>query len=339
MKTNHPFTLIVAGLAAMLGAPARAIEPPADDATPPRVVQPAPDAPPAKLPPATAEAPLPIAPPPVPGTPAPDATAVKARPAFLGVVCMPLPDMLVDHLGLKKDGGIVVQALCPPDGPAAKAGVAVNDVITRIGEQAVTSPADLTKWVTSHQPGDKIHLDVIHHGKPAGLDVTLGAKPDDLAALNPNGLDQLNLEGMPKELADRVRRAIEGNIGGIDMDAVAPPDAAPKIQELKMRMGKAMGNLNGLNIVPKIEIQQGASFRMMDEQGSIELKSNDGDKEVTLRDKDNKVVWSGPWDTDQDKAAAPEDVRKRIEHLHLDTNFHGNGLRLQLGAPPAGDAP
>ena len=168
-------------------------------------------------------------------------------------------------------------------------------MITRIGEQAVTSPADLTKWVTSHQPGDKIHLDVIHHGTPAGLDVTLGAKPDDLAALNPNGLDQLNLEGMPKELADRVRRAIEGNIGGIDMDAVAPPDAAPKIQELKM--------------------------------------------EVTLRDKDNKVVWSGPWDTDQDKAAAPEDVRKRIEHLHLDTNFHGNGLRLQLGAPPAGDAP
>lgn len=328
----------------MLVAPALAIEAPADDAAPPRVVQPAPDAPPAKLPPTTAETPLPIAPPPATRTPAPDAAtpAAKARPAFLGVVSMPLPDMLVDHLGLKKDGGILVQALCPPDGPAAKAGVAVNDVITRIGEQAVTSPSDLTKWVTSHQPGDKVHLDVIHQGKAAGLDVTLGAKPDDLAALNLNALDHLNLEGIPKELADRVRRAIEGNIGGIDMELQEGAlEAVPKIQELKKRMDKAMEGINGLGFgaLPKIDIQQGATLRMMDDQGSIELKSSDGDKEVTLRDKDNKIVWSGPWDTEQDKAAAPEDVRKRIERLHLDTQFHGNGLRLRLGAPQADDPP
>ncbi len=53
-------------------------------------------------------------------------------------------------------------------------------------------------------------------------------------------------------------------------------------------------------------------------------------KEVTIRDKDNKVSWNGPWDTEQDKAAAPDDVRRRVERLNLDSKFQGNGLRLQM---------
>ena len=252
--------------------------------------------------------------------------------------------MLVEHLGLKQDGGIIVQALFPPDGPAAKAGLAVNDIITRIGDQPVTSPVDLTKAVASHKPGDKVHLDVIHKGKPAGIDVTLGTKPDDLATLIPNlpdhnALDDM-LKGMPKELADRVRRTIEGNLGGIDLDVQQGAlQLAPNIDELKKRMENAIKGING-QPMPKIDIQQGATFRMMDKNGgSIELKSVDGGKEVTLRDKDNKIVWSGPWDTDQDKSAAPEDVRKRMNSLHLDTQFQGNGLRLHLGPAPADDAP
>ena len=119
--------------------------------------------------------------------------------------------MLAEHLGLKDGEGIVVRALNPPDGPAAKAGVAVHDVITRIGDQPVTSAADFSKQVASHKAGDKIHLDLIHQGKAAGLDVTLGARPDDMAAIDPLPLDHLNLQGVPKDMANRIRRAIEGN--------------------------------------------------------------------------------------------------------------------------------
>ena len=49
------------------------------------------------------------------------------------------------------------------------------------------------------------------------------------------------------------------------------------------------------------------------------------------------MTWSGPWDTAQDKAAAPADVRQRMESLNLDSDFKGNGLRLKMrqAAPPA----
>jgi hypothetical protein len=326
MKTNR-FTTLTAGLAAMLMTPAFAIEAPADDAPPPAAVAP---------------------PPPKPDAAKPDAKPdAMAAAAFLGVVSSEVPEMLAEHLGLKASEGIVVQALMP-DGPAAKAGVAVHDIITRVAGQPIGSAADLTQQVAEHQPGETIHLDLIHQGKPAELDVTLGTRPAGMAAMKPRPLDQLNLEGIPKDLADRVRGMIEGNLGGLEMkpddgamEMPAQPKMAEAMREMKLRVEQALQGLNAPEApgIPKIEVRHGATIRLMDEQGSIELKSNDGGKEVTIRDKDNKITWNGPWDTDQDKAAAPDDIRQRLDRLNLDSKFEGGGLRLQLrGGFPMPDA-
>ena len=323
MKTN-PFITLTAGLAALLVAPASGIEAPVDDAPPP-----------------------PAAPAPADAQP-PAATAAKpaalAQAAFLGVVSAEVPEMLAAHLGLKAGEGIVVQGLMP-DGPAAKAGVAVHDVITRVADQPVASSADLTQQVAARKSGEKIHLNLIHQGKPAGIDVTLGTRPDKIAAMPPRPLDQLHLEGIPKNLADRIRGMIEGNLGGLEMKPgeddveIAPqPQLKDAMRDLKMRMEKAMEGMKAPgNPGLGIDVHQGATIRLMDEQGSIELKSNDGGKEVTIRDKDNKITWNGPWDTEQDKAAAPQDIRQRVERLNIDTRFQGKGLRLQLGRKPAPD--
>lgn len=315
MKTISFITLT----AWLTAAPVFAIEAPPDDAPPPVEV-----APPANAP----EAP-----------PAAAGPVEKAAVAYLGVVSTTVPEMLAEHLGLKAGEGIVVRALMP-DGPAAKSGLAVHDVITRIGAEPVGSSEELTARIAARKPGDKIRLDVIHQGKAAGLDVTLGSRPEQFAAPVPGALDQLNLDGIPKDLADRVRRMIEGNLGELRFDLEKGVDeAAPQIEDamrqMRERMGKAM---EGLKIpdVPQqggIEIHQGATFRLMDDQGSIELKSNEGGKEITVRDKDQNITWTGPWDTDQDKAAAPEDVRRRVERLDFDSG--ANGLRLHFrNIPP-----
>lgn len=320
MKTIF-LTTLTAGLAAV---PVYAIEAPPDDAPPPVEVAP------------------PAAPPMAPPAAAP---MVKAETAYLGVVSTVIPEMLAEHLGLQAGEGIVVRALMP-DGPAAKAGLAVHDVITRIAGQPVGSSEDLTRQVTARHPGDNVRLDVIHKGKPAGIDVTLGSRPDDLAAQAPRPLDDLNLDGVPRELADRVRRMIEGNLGEMRLDfEKGVEEAAPQVEDamrqIRERLGKAM---EGMKIpdVPEhggIEIHQGATFRLMDDQGSIELKSsNEGGKEITVRDKDDKIIWTGPWDTEQDKAAAPEDIRQRVERLKFDAT--GNGLHLNFrNVPPIPENP
>lgn len=329
---SKPFAYLTSSLLAALALPAYAIEAPQDDAPPPPAAEQPAGAPAEAEPQANAEAEA--------EAPAQE----KAAIAYLGVVSSEVPEMLAEHLQLEPGEGIIVRSVLP-DGPAAKAGIAENDIITRVDGEAVGNSMDLTREVKSHQPGKNIKLDVIQKGKPGNVEVTLGTRPDQIADLNLKPLDDLNLDGIPRELADRVRGAIEGNLGGFDLGGlneenpgleIAPMEDA--IKEMRQRMEKALKDMEalpgiefqGAPGIPKINVQQGASIRMLDEKGSIELKSNDGGKEVTLRDKENNITWTGPWDTDQDKAAAPDDVRQRVERLNIDSNFNGNGLRLQM---------
>lgn len=321
MKTNSiPF--ITAGLAVGLAAPAFALEAPADNAPPPPAIR-------------RNAAPLPEI------KLQPEANPAPAdQTAFLGIVSNEVPEMLADHLGLKPGEGVIVRSLVP-EGPAAKAGLTENDVILKVGGNPVGSPKDITGEVTSHKPGDSVSVDLIHKGKPSKLDITLGAKPREFAAADPRPLDPGQLEGIPKDLADRIKNAIAGNLGGLDLqfgadDAQAGPQIEEAMRELKLRMQGAMGQalLPPADDAAKAQVQGAATIRMRDAQGSVELKSNDGSKEVTIRDQQDNVVWNGPWDTAQDKQAAPPDVRKRVESLNIDHSFKGAGLRLRMNQVP-----
>lgn len=329
-----PFTTISAGFtgmlassawmlvpsALMLASSASAIEAPADDAPPPAIAEALPGKPDAK-----------------------PAANAKAEVAYLGVVSSAIPEMLAAHIGSKAGEGIVVRAVMP-DGPAAKAGIAVHDVITRVGDKAIASAEDLTRQIATRKPGEKLHIDLIQQGKPTTADVILGVRPAALAAgIEPRPLDQLNLDGVPKELADRLRGMVQGNLGGMELQLGEDggPQVAPQLneamREMKLRMENALQGLDAQAIPQenRIEIQQGATIKLLDDLGSIELNSNDGGKEVTIRDKDQNITWTGPWDTEQDKAAAPDDVRQRVGRFNLDNRFQGNGLRLKLHKLPA----
>jgi hypothetical protein len=312
MKLSPPVFLAV-----IAACPALAIEAPPDDAPPP------------------AESPTRDAAPAVPAI----------QPAYLGVVAVALPEMLAEHLGLAAGDGVLVQALTP-DGPAAKAGLAVHDLITRIDGNPVASSADLSREVGKRRPGQQVRLDVIHKGKAAAVDATLEARPAGLAAPPaPQALNELNLDGIPADLADRIRRMIEGNVGEMKLDperdeGLAVPPIEDAMRDMRRQMQDMLKQPFELPKMPDlppqggIQIHQGATFRLMDDEGSIEMKSNDDGKEITVRDKDDKIVWTGPWDTEQDKAAAPVDIRRRIDRLDFDRN--GNGLRFQFrgGAIP-----
>jgi len=318
MKTGVPAT--VASSLLMLLSSAWAIEAPEDDAPPPVIAEGLLGIPDAK-----------------------PAANAKAEIAYLGVVSSTIPEMLAAHIGIKEGEGIVVRAVMP-DGPADKAGIAVHDVITRVGGQAIASAEDLTRQIGGHRPGESIRVDLIQQGKPAAVDVTLGVRPASLVSgIEPGPLDQLNLDGIPEDLADRLRGMVQGNLGGLELhlgeDGI--PDAAPQLNEamrnMKQRMERAMQGLDEQRFPQenRVEIQQDATIKLLDQDGSIELNSNNGGKEVTIRDKDQNITWTGPWDTEQDKAAAPDDVRRRVSRLNLDAPFQGKGIRLRLNQAPA----
>lgn len=286
MKTRLSH-IIAASFTAGLVASVFALEAPADNAAPPAAAAEVRDAKPA----------------------APAKPAEKAEVAFLGVGTTEIPDILAEHLNLKPEAGVLVNSL-QPDSPAAKAGIVVNDIITRIAGQRVASTLEVGEKVRSCKPGETIRLDVIHKGKPTSLDIALGSRPEEPEAMQAQE-DVPDAQAAPVgDMHDRIR------------------DMRKRIGAMELQIG-GLGN-QGAQGMGKIRIHNGASVRMMDNNGSVELKSNNDGKEVTVRDPDDKVTWSGPWDTEQDKAAAPADIRQRIERLNI-VNGNRNGFRFNMG--------
>jgi len=95
--------------------------------------------------------------------------------AFLGV-----------SMGTATDEGVTVAAVYK-DTAAAKAGLQTGDVVTKIGDKAVTSASDVTTAVRAHKVGDKISITFKRDGKEQTVEATLGSDNDASEEYAENG--------------------------------------------------------------------------------------------------------------------------------------------------------
>ena len=102
----------------------------------------------------------------------------KVSRGWLGVVIQEVNKDLAESFGLEKPAGArVAQVL--QDGPAAKGGLQVGDVILSLNGQPIVMSADLPHLVGALKAGDKAELDVVREGERKVLAMTVGALPDD----------------------------------------------------------------------------------------------------------------------------------------------------------------
>jgi putative serine protease PepD len=62
-------------------------------------------------------------------------------------------------------------------GPAERAGLRVDDVVVRAGDEEVTSAADVRRIVAAGKPGEKLELEVRRDGQTRTFEVELGTRP------------------------------------------------------------------------------------------------------------------------------------------------------------------
>jgi len=102
----------------------------------------------------------------------------KVSRGWLGVVIQEVNKDLAESFGLDKPAGALVAQVLE-NGPAAKGGLQVGDVILSMNGQPIIMSADLPHLVGSLKDGEKAKLEIIRNGKRQNLDVTIGALPED----------------------------------------------------------------------------------------------------------------------------------------------------------------
>ena len=98
----------------------------------------------------------------------------------LGVMVMSLTPELRKHFGAAEDRGVLV-AHVEPGTPAARAGIAVGDVIVAVRGRAIASAAEVLTVLATVTKDQPVAVDIVRDSKPVSLQATLA--PDAWANL------------------------------------------------------------------------------------------------------------------------------------------------------------
>lgn len=162
---------------------------------------------------------------------------------WLGLRVKDTPAALRDQLDLAEDEGVLVDVVAP-DGPAAKAGLKVNDLLLKLADRKLAMPQDLRDALKEHKAGDTVAIEVLSKGKRSTVEVTLGERPANEGAQEPpqDAKDMLDkarkmLETEPGN--GKVEVEVSGSAAGLDAvlnNPNVPEDFKKTVREMQQKM-------------------------------------------------------------------------------------------------------
>jgi membrane-associated protease RseP (regulator of RpoE activity) len=164
----------------------------------------------------------------------------------LGVDASSMTDELRGYFGAPRGSGVLVQKV-QPGTPAAKAGVRVGDVLTRVEGHNVDSTGDVGRALSGKHSGDSVTLGVVRAHRTLQLTAKLDSDPNDdvdfdlnlddlgdlFKAFGPNGqghtwMKQWHFQWPPASGAPSTR-------------SPSSPDMQKRYEQLKKRFKELMG--------------------------------------------------------------------------------------------------
>jgi len=126
---------------------------------------------------------------------------------WMGVGIQPLTPMLAKQFGVPEGMGVLVNEVFEHD-PADEAGIKPGDIITKIGEDPVETPNQLSRLVAQFDPGDTASVEIYRDGVQVRLSVALGVRKDKpvVVSLPPSDLKVnfgIHVEMVNEELAEK----------------------------------------------------------------------------------------------------------------------------------------
>jgi len=270
-----------------------------------------------------------------PGAAGPPSADASDSPAWLGVWAEPLPAIIADHLGLAKGSGLAINRIAPGS-PADQAGIQPNDVVTKVGDQILWNQDQFTALIRSRKPGERVDLHVLRAEEPMVLTPTLAEVPDHMIARGGAPRDPLDPPPWGRRPVPQWDMDADAKIDPLLRGFLENPDVPDDIAAMMERQLLDMrGRMEGLQnqlgeIIPeaggiRMNIIQGenTNLEIKDNNGSIRISAKDGKTTLRATDPDGKIIYEGPYDTEEEKAMAPADIRDRAARLNIRTRIFG----------------
>jgi serine protease Do len=196
-------------------------------------------------------------------------SAGKVVRGYVGVSIQDFSAESAEALGLKDVKGAIVAEVVA-GGPAAKAGLLPDDILTGVNGVTINNRSELTREVAKARPGEVIKMSIIRDGKPRVVNVVSGTRPaegtlglsdddqdqDGGTAPNPDKpasqkIDALGLTLAPIDAAARQTYKIDSEIKGLLIIGVkGDSDAGEK----GLAKGDVLANINGTAVVSAVDV-------------------------------------------------------------------------------------
>lgn len=162
---------------------------------------------------------------------------------FLGVAIKGIDQDLAESLGVSSLKGALVDQV-NPGGPAAVAGIQVDDVIVELDGAEIDSPSDLRVRIAARKPGGSISLTLVRDKARQVVEVTLAERASGALAASGDVqefrfLDGVAIEPMSDEL--RAEYAVPESVDGMVVAEVDP--SSPYVESLPV--GMVIRSVNG----------------------------------------------------------------------------------------------
>ncbi len=209
------------------------------------------------------------------------------RRGWLGVVIQEVSKDLAESFGLERPAGALVAQIMP-DGPGAKGGLKVGDVILKIDGQDIIMSSELPHAVGRIRPGSQATMEIIRDRKRQQLKVTIGALPNDDAlagmpgaSASDNGVatsdNRLGL--VVVELTAEQKKSLDV-AAGVAVREVRPSSPGAMIG---LRPGDVITSLNNKTVETAAEFRQIASKLPVDRSVSMRVIRQGRASYITFR--------------------------------------------------------
>lgn len=183
---------------------------------------------------------------------------------ILGVEVTELNGPISKELGVKQTEGVYVRNINKNSG-AEKAGISKGDVIVKLDNQTINSFSELSAYISTKRPSDKVNVTYIRNGKTQVVPVTL--VKNDIITTELKGLEIENINAN-----DKKRFKIDG---GVKINSVNNDRLKPYEEELVGSIILRIDNENATDVEAVSRLlnnkdeQQGISLQMINKSGQL----------------------------------------------------------------------